>query len=107
MQTSQEPPSAARSPFIRFKTDFASDVPEPSTSRDAARRPFGAGKLPDDGYFLTLKRSSKSVYSAGRNYIYVGGLLRLATADDIGNNRPGARSLHDRCGDHVSLVRLL
>jgi hypothetical protein len=27
LKTSQEPPSAARSPFFRFKTGFASDMP--------------------------------------------------------------------------------
>src|SRR5215470_11611432 len=83
-KTSQEPPSAARSPYFRFKMDFASDVPEPSPSRDAARKPFAISKSPVDGYLLTLKRSSKTVYSAGRDYIYVGGRLRLATADGIG-----------------------
>jgi len=74
-KTSQEPPSAARSPYFRFNTDFASDVPEHSPSRDTARKPFATSKSPDDGDLLTLKRSSKSVYSAGRDYIYVGGRL--------------------------------
>src|SRR5262249_380212 len=71
-KTSQEPPSAARSLYFRFKTCFASDVPEPSPSRDTARKPFATSKSPDDGYLLTLKRSSKSVYSAERADIYVG-----------------------------------
>src|SRR5215468_11298802 len=101
-KTSQEPPNAARSPYFRFNTPFASDVTEPPPSRDTARKPFATSKSPDDGYLLTLKRSSKTVYSAERDYIYVGGRLRLATADGIGNNRPGARSLHDRGSDHLT-----
>jgi hypothetical protein len=51
--------------------------------------------------------SNKTVYSSGRYYIYVGGRLRLAAADGIGNNQPGAKSLHDCRSDHMSLVRLL
>jgi hypothetical protein len=51
--------------------------------------------------------SNKTVYSSGRYYIYVGGRLRLAAADGIGNNQPGAKSFHDCRSDHMSLVRLL
>src|SRR4030095_5754812 len=83
------------------------------TCRNRSRREarpqslLSASKSPDDGYLLTLMHSNKTVYSSGRYYIYVGGRLRLAAADGIGNNQPGAKSFHDCRSDHMSLVRLL
>jgi hypothetical protein len=68
---------------------------------------LSASKSPDDGHLLTLRRSNKTVYSAERAYIYVGGRSSCAAADGVGNNRPDAGSCPGRRGDHVSLARFL